>query len=109
MRESVLAPFIRELKSLTELRKDTDEKGSYKAKNTRAPSKAKDEGEILYHLDMGTRHMDVLQDYEEVMTHRSELAQISKTIQALAGKIRDEIQRSSGGAPSTEPEPTPEK
>lgn len=109
IKESALTSIKSHLRNLiAEERKDTDDKGEYKAKGTRGASKDKDVGEILYHLDMGTRHLDVLQDYEEVATHKDELASISSTIQNLAQRIRAEIQKS---AESAEPAPpaTPEQ
>lgn len=99
VKETRLSSIKARLQNLiAEERKDTDEKGEYKAKGTHGASQDKDVGEILYHLDMGTRHLDVLQDYEEVTAHKDELATISSTIQALAQRIRAEIQKTAAPA-----------
>jgi hypothetical protein len=91
----------RHLRSLIEAEKSgaSDEK-----KQLTAPSKDLHTGEILYHLDMATRHLDVLVDYTLVLNHAGEVASISSKIQELAQRIRAELeaQRTPYNDPSRE-------
>jgi len=79
----------RHLQSLIEAEKTgpSDEK-----KHLTAPSKDRDTGEILYHLDMATRHLDVLVDYTLILNHAGEVTGISSSIQELAQRIRAELE-----------------
>jgi hypothetical protein len=56
-----------------------------------APFKDKGAGEILYHLDMAARHLDVLVDYTAVAGHEDELLTLSAEVQKLAQIIRAEL------------------
>jgi len=59
---------------------------------TAGPSKDRDTGEILYHLDMATRHLDVLVDYTLIAGHEDEITQISSAVQRLAQGLRSELE-----------------
>ena len=69
-----------------------------KKKLSSGPSKDRDIGEILYHLDMSTRHLDVLVDYTMVAGHEKDIVTISSSIQKLAHMFRREL----GNLPSSQ-------
>lgn len=75
---------------LSELSDEKQEKTT--SQKLSAPSKDRDTGEILYHLDMATRHLDVLVDYTLVAEHAGEVTSISSEIQELAQRIRAELE-----------------
>jgi hypothetical protein len=61
-------------------------------KKLTAPNIDKDTGDILYHMDMATRHLDVLVSYELIMPHAGEITSISSSIQELAQRLRAELE-----------------
>lgn len=71
---------------------EADEEKQDKKKALKAPSKDRDIGEILYHLDMSTRHLDVLVDYALIAAHAGEVTSIASSIQELAQRIRTELE-----------------
>jgi hypothetical protein len=82
---------------------DNGDKGDDK-KTTSGPSKDRDTGEILYHLDMATRHLDVLVDYTLVMGHEEEIVSISSSVQELAQRLRSELEAARVPLDEREPE-----
>lgn len=52
----------------------------------------KEEGDILYHLDIATRHIDVLVDFKMIHGHEDEIMQLSSQIQDLAQRLRSELE-----------------
>lgn len=81
------------ISSLTGMKKFLlEEEEKEERKGTSAPSKDRDTGEILYHLDMATRHLDVLVDYTLIAGHEDEILTISSAIQKLAQNLRAELE-----------------
>lgn len=78
---------LQELRRLNE--RDDDDHDN---EGTSAPSKDRDTGEILYHLDMSTRHLDVLVDYTLIAGHEDQIVRISSAIQKLAQQLRSELE-----------------
>lgn len=52
---------------------------------------AQDIADILYHLDVATRHMDALVGFGIVARHADEVVTISSKMQQLAQNIREEL------------------
>lgn len=52
----------------------------------------KEEGDILYHLDVATRHVDVLVNFALIHGHEDEIVAISTQIQELAQRLRSELE-----------------
>jgi hypothetical protein len=82
-----LVESIKDIKNILSEADDDSKKIAPPEQNT-----DKEEGDILYHLDVATRHVDVLVNFSLIHGHEDEIVAISTQIQELAQRLRTELE-----------------